>query len=217
MARHPQRIALLICKRIGALGFSIEGSLFRKFDDLLFYDRGGGPASFTTMTVTAVFWMFSSHTNWRTTWRGINSGSFGLSGNYYGLMFYENGTGATEFYTTDGRASIVQEPVLLGGSWPSRAGQWETVLEVISSATHHTTWPAMTRRARVCVTTSLCRTVASNSQSRRSPATPGTPSIFEVHRLGQEISEPMNQLFAWQDTCPRYISHQQLNTFKTAA
>ena len=39
-----------------------------------------------------------------------------------------NGTGATQFYTTDGRASLVHEPVLVGGSWPSRAGQWETVL-----------------------------------------------------------------------------------------
>jgi len=104
-----------------------------RFNDLLFYDRAGGTGEFYHNDGHGGITLFSSHTNWRTTWRGINSGSFSLGGKYDGLVFYEDGTGTTEFYTTDGKASIVQQPVFLGGSWPSRAGQCRRCCRVTSS------------------------------------------------------------------------------------
>jgi hypothetical protein len=99
-----------------------------KFDDLLFYDRAAGTGEFWHTDGKGGISLFSSHTNWRTTWRGVRAGAFELGAKYSGLLFFEDGTGYTEFYGTNGKGSISQLNVNLGTLWPSKAARWQTVL-----------------------------------------------------------------------------------------
>jgi hypothetical protein len=100
------------------------------FSDLLFYDKSAGTGEFYHTDGHGGISLFSSHTNWRSTWRGVNAGYFAFNNphSYSGLLFYEDNTGYTEFYGTDGNGNISLLPMTLGTVWPSRAASWQTVL-----------------------------------------------------------------------------------------
>jgi hypothetical protein len=98
-----------------------------KFDDLVFYDKEGGTGEFYHTDGQGGISVFSSQKDWRTTWRGVKNGAFALGSNYDGLLFYEDNTGHTEFYSTDGNGGISQLTVNLGSLWPNKAARWQNV------------------------------------------------------------------------------------------
>lgn len=99
-----------------------------KYDDLLFYDKAAGTGEFWHTDGRGGVELFHSYTDWRTTWMGVKAGSFAYGSKYDGLLFYEAGTGYTEFYATDGNGGIDNLNVELGTLWPSKAARWRSVL-----------------------------------------------------------------------------------------
>ncbi|MGH9581965.1 MAG: hypothetical protein ACRD4O_03390 [Bryobacteraceae bacterium] len=98
-----------------------------KFDDLLFYDKSAGTGEFWHPDGSGGVELFSSQTDWRASWHGVKAGAFALGSKYDGLLFYEDGTGYTEFYATDGKGGISRLSVDLGALWPSKAAHWRNV------------------------------------------------------------------------------------------
>jgi hypothetical protein len=99
-----------------------------KFDDIVFYDKGAGTGEFYHTDGNGNISRFSQHTNWRNTWRALRAGGFAFGSKYDALLFYEDQTGHTEFYATDGHGSISQLTVDLGTLWPVKAPRWQEVL-----------------------------------------------------------------------------------------
>jgi hypothetical protein len=94
-------------------------------DDLLFYDKGAGVGEFYRLDNQAGMTQFSHHDNWRHTWQHVVSGQFLQNATFDGLLFYEEGSGHTEFYATDGHGSISQIDVILGNQWSL---PWQAIL-----------------------------------------------------------------------------------------
>ena len=89
-----------------------------QYDDLLFYDKGAGSGEFYKFDGNSGMTLFSEHDNWRNSWQQIVPGQFSIdNATYSGLLFYEEGTGYTEFYSTDGRGSVSQIDVNPGDLW----------------------------------------------------------------------------------------------------
>ncbi|MGB9180125.1 MAG: hypothetical protein WCB68_12835 [Pyrinomonadaceae bacterium] len=94
-------------------------------DDLLFYDKSRGIGVFYKIDGDAKTTLFSEHDNWRKTWQHIVSGQFLQNATYDGLLFYEENSGHTEFYSTDGHGSISQIDVNVGSQWSL---PWQVIL-----------------------------------------------------------------------------------------
>jgi hypothetical protein len=94
-------------------------------DDLLFYDKGAGTGEFYSLNTSAKMTLFSTHNNWRNSWQQVLRGQFLQNSAHDGLLFYEEGSGYTELYSTNGRGSISQIDVRLGNSW---ALPWQVIL-----------------------------------------------------------------------------------------
>jgi hypothetical protein len=94
-------------------------------DDLLFYDKLAGLGVFYKLDDTASNTLFSEHDNWRTTWKQVLPGQFLPGSTYDGLLFYEENTGYTELYSTDGHGGLSQIDVNLGNQWSL---PWQTIL-----------------------------------------------------------------------------------------
>ena len=89
-----------------------------QYDDLLFYDKGAGSGEFYSFGDGTKMTLFSEHDNWRLSWQDIVSGQFSQTATSFdSLLFYEEGDGFTEFYSTDGHGSISQIDVVLGNQW----------------------------------------------------------------------------------------------------
>jgi hypothetical protein len=103
----------------------ITGNFSRsQYDDLLFYDKGAGVGEFYRTDGQGGMTLFSEHDNWRTSWRQVLSGQFLQNSTYDGLLFYEESSGYTELYSTDGHGSISQIDVNLGNQW---ALPWQVI------------------------------------------------------------------------------------------
>jgi len=96
-----------------------------QYDDLLFYDRGGGVGEFYKFDSQTGMTQFSHHDNWRTTWQHIVPGQFSQNATFDGLLFYEEGSGFTEVYATNGSGSISQIDISLGNQWSL---PWQNIL-----------------------------------------------------------------------------------------
>jgi hypothetical protein len=96
-----------------------------EFDDLLFYDKSRGVGVFYKVNGTAGRTLLSEHTDWRTTWQHVVSGQFLQNAPFGSLLFYEEGSGHTEFYSTDGHGGISQIDVNLGFEWSL---PWQVIL-----------------------------------------------------------------------------------------
>jgi hypothetical protein len=94
-------------------------------DDLLFYDKSAGAAEFYRLDATAGMTQFHQDLGWRKTWQKIVPGQFLQKSTFDGLLFYEEGTGFTKFYATDGHANISKIDVNLGNPW---ALPWKEIL-----------------------------------------------------------------------------------------
>jgi hypothetical protein len=93
--------------------------------DLLFYDRAAGSAEFYRVGDGGRMALFSEHDNWRTTWQHVVVGQFLRDSPADGLLFYEQGSGYTELYSTDGRGSISQIDMSFGQEWA--AAPWDLI------------------------------------------------------------------------------------------
>lgn len=96
-----------------------------QYDDLLFYDKGAGTGEFYKVNGNGGITLFSKHDNWRNTWQQVVSGQFLQNATYDGLLFYEEGSGYTELFSTDGHGSISQIDVNLGNQWSL---PWQVIL-----------------------------------------------------------------------------------------
>jgi hypothetical protein len=96
-----------------------------QYDDLLFYDKGAGSGEFYKTDGNGGMTLFSEHDNWRNTWRQVLSGQFLQNSTYDGLLFYEESSGYTELYSTNGHGNISQIDVNLGNQW---ALPWQVIL-----------------------------------------------------------------------------------------
>lgn len=110
--------------------YSIQAGNFSssKYDDLLFYDKAGSTGEFYATDGHGGISLLKSYTDWRNTWHGVRAGAFALGSAYEGLLFYEDNTGYTEFYGTDGHGGISRLDVSLGALWASQAAHWQKVL-----------------------------------------------------------------------------------------
>lgn len=97
-----------------------------QYDDLLFYDKGAGSGEFYRIEDANVkMTMFSEHDNWRNTWQQVVSGQYLQNSPFDGLLFYEENSGYTEIYSSDGRGSISQVDLSLGNQWTL---PWQVIL-----------------------------------------------------------------------------------------
>ena len=96
-----------------------------QFDDLLFYDKGAGVGEFYKLDSNAGMTRLTTHTNWRRTWQHVVSGQFLQNAAFDGLLFYEEGSGYTEFYSTNGQGQISQIDITLGNQWSL---PWQVIL-----------------------------------------------------------------------------------------
>ena len=94
-------------------------------DDLVFYDRVAGVGEFYRLSDDVRMTQFSLHDTWRGTWQHIVSGQFLQNAAFDGLLFYEEGSGFTEFYSTNGRGNISRIDIDPGSQWPL---PWQTIL-----------------------------------------------------------------------------------------
>lgn len=94
-------------------------------DDLLFYDKSSGVGEFYTVDNDAVPRLLATHDTWRTTWQHVVSGQFLQHATFDGLLFYEEGSTHTEFYSTDGHGGIWRIEIYPGNQWHL---QWHTIL-----------------------------------------------------------------------------------------
>ena len=94
-------------------------------DDLLFYDKGAGVGEFYKVNNDAGITQLGLHDNWRNTWQHVVSGQFLQNATFDGLLFYEEGSGHTEFYSTDGHSRISQIDVDPGDQWRL---PWQVIL-----------------------------------------------------------------------------------------
>lgn len=95
------------------------------FDDLVFYDRNAGFGAFYRFDSSGRMIVVSQHSNWRTSWKYIVSGDFAQFGSAFGLLFYEDGTGATEIYSMDTGGNISLIPVSFPNQWSL---PWQSIL-----------------------------------------------------------------------------------------
>ncbi len=86
-------------------------------DDLLFYDKSRGVGVFYKLDGDTKMTLFSEHDNWRTTWQHVVPGQFLQNAPFDGLLFYEENSGSTEFYATNGHGSISQIDVNPRNQW----------------------------------------------------------------------------------------------------
>lgn len=86
-------------------------------DGLLFYDQGAGVGEFHKVNNNAVPQLINLHTNWRKSWQHIVAGQFLQNASFDGLLFYEEGSGHTEFHSTDGHGGISQIDINPGNPW----------------------------------------------------------------------------------------------------
>jgi hypothetical protein len=96
-----------------------------RIDDLLFYDKGAGVGEFYKLDGNSGMTLFSKHENWRKTWQHVVSGQFLQNANFDGLLFFEEGSGTTEFYSTDGLGDLTRIDVDPGSQWRL---PWQTIL-----------------------------------------------------------------------------------------
>jgi hypothetical protein len=96
-----------------------------QFDDLLFYDKGAGVGEFYKLDSNNGMTRLTTHTNWRRTWQQVVSGQFLQNAAFDGLLFYEEGSGYTEFYSTDGQGQISQIDITLDNQWSL---PWQVIL-----------------------------------------------------------------------------------------
>lgn len=94
-------------------------------DDLLLYDNRAGIGEFSTVSNDASITPLRVHSNWRNTWQHIVSGRFVPNASFESLLLYEERSGLTEFYSTDGQGSISRIDVNLGKQWSS---PWQFIL-----------------------------------------------------------------------------------------
>lgn len=94
-------------------------------DDLLFYDKGAGVGEFYTVNNDAGITQLRLHDNWRHSWQHVVSGQFLQHATFDGLLFYEEGSGHTEFYSTDGHGNISQIDINPGNQWRL---PWQVIL-----------------------------------------------------------------------------------------
>ncbi len=93
--------------------------------DLLFYNKAAGSGEFYKVNDNGDISQYSEHDNWRNTWRHIVPGRFSLNPVADGLLFYEEGTGHTEIYSTNGKGEISNVDAVLGNEWSL---PWQTIL-----------------------------------------------------------------------------------------
>lgn len=96
-----------------------------KYDDLLFYAKTLGIGSFYRFDGDLGRKLLIKHTNWRKTWQHIVPGQFLQNAPFDGLLFYQEGSGHTEFYSTNGEGSISQIDIKLGNQWSL---PWQAIL-----------------------------------------------------------------------------------------
>lgn len=98
------------------------------FDDLLFYDKSAGTGEFWKTDGHGNISLFHQHTDWRGSWHGVKSGGFELNAQYSGLLFYEDSTGFTELYGTDGSGGIRHLNVTFDYVWQTQSPHFDNVL-----------------------------------------------------------------------------------------
>ncbi len=94
-------------------------------DDLLFYDKGAGVGEFYTVSDRAVPVLLKQHDNWRRSWQHIVSGQFLQSAAFDGLLFYEENSSHTEFYSTDGHGLLSRIDINPRNQWRL---PWQAIL-----------------------------------------------------------------------------------------
>jgi hypothetical protein len=94
-------------------------------DDLLFYDKGAGVGEFYKVHDRAQMTQLNFHDTWRHSWQHIVSGQFLQNSPFDGLLFYEENSGFTEFYSTNGSGGISQIDIAVGNQWSL---PWHTIL-----------------------------------------------------------------------------------------
>jgi hypothetical protein len=97
-----------------------------QFDDLLFYDKAAGVGAFYKMDGNAVRTLLRQHTNFSKTWQHIVPGQFLQNAPFDGLLFYSEGNGHTEFYSSNGQGGISRIDIDPGNQW--RSLPWQAIL-----------------------------------------------------------------------------------------
>jgi hypothetical protein len=108
-------------------------------DDLLFYNRSLGVGEFYKVHDIIEVHPFARHTIWRRSWKHIVSGQFLQNAPFDGLLFFEDGTSFTEFYSTNGQGAITHIDIDPGNQWhlpwqAILAGQYAPNLGIIGNS-----------------------------------------------------------------------------------
>lgn len=96
-----------------------------KYDDLLFYSKTVGSASFYRLDGDLGRRLLFKHTDFRKTWQHIVPGQFVQNAPFDGLLFYEEGSGHTEFRSTNGEGGLSNIDINPGNQWRL---PWQAIL-----------------------------------------------------------------------------------------
>ncbi len=94
-------------------------------DDLLFYNKTLGVGEFFRVRGVIESRSFARHENWRRSWQHIVAGQFLQNAPFDGLLFFEEGSSHTEFYSTDGGGGISRIDIDPGDQWRL---PWQVIL-----------------------------------------------------------------------------------------